>query len=457
MPTERVIQGVEGQVLVDTTGLDVPTVALPNNSFGVYQFGGVQSPVRTIGLSSVQLIIKRKHTGNARLRFQFIHSKPEVLPASTTIDLDNYAPYAGGGSDGQLEAVSVPSAVFDGLSGIGPGQFFVLVVERDGVNAADTYEADFLIAYAQFLFLTTAVAVAPGTLIPNTSAYLLSVISDFRLFNRGRVQLEPDRVLLAGSLAQREICSEFPLLEKYGNLALVGGQERYQFEPIAVTLATNANPIVLTVAGHKFHTGDTGVVAGAKGNDAANGDWTFTKVDNNNISLDGSVGSGAYTEGGTVYHSLLAAVKVKFFRRTTAPYGRLAEKHVTQVEDERKQYGDSSTAGEVNSFYQVLDEPLIVGFRGVPETSLLTEFLYQRIPLPVEDLSFADPIIPSQFFKLLYRGTLYHTLDLLDLPEIGEDIEIARLKYEEEKKRVEIIRGMTKRVRKIMPARMVWN
>jgi hypothetical protein len=65
--------------------------------------------------------------------------------------------------------------------------------------------------------------------------------------------------------------------------------------------ATNASPIVLHVnstAG--LATGVVGLVSGVQGNSAANGYWTMTVVDGSHISLNGSTGNGAWTQGGVV-------------------------------------------------------------------------------------------------------------------------------------------------------------
>jgi len=69
-----------------------------------------------------------------------------------------------------------------------------------------------------------------------------------------------------------------------------------------VTGATNATPIVITVAGnHGLYNGQTGVViASVGGNTAANGTWTITRLTNSTFSLNTSVGNGAYTAGGTI-------------------------------------------------------------------------------------------------------------------------------------------------------------
>ncbi len=69
--------------------------------------------------------------------------------------------------------------------------------------------------------------------------------------------------------------------------------------PAAITAASNASPIKITVANHGFNTGESVVIVGVGGNTAANGTWVITVVDANNFNLNGSTGNGAYTSGGT--------------------------------------------------------------------------------------------------------------------------------------------------------------
>lgn len=68
---------------------------------------------------------------------------------------------------------------------------------------------------------------------------------------------------------------------------------------VTITNATNASPIVVTTATpHGRTTGDTFAVEGVLGNTAANAVWTATVVDSTHLSLNGSSGNGAYTQGG---------------------------------------------------------------------------------------------------------------------------------------------------------------
>lgn len=67
---------------------------------------------------------------------------------------------------------------------------------------------------------------------------------------------------------------------------------------VAITAASNATPIQITAANHGYKNGQKTTISGVLGNSAANGTWTVTVVDSNNFTLNGSVGSGAYTSGG---------------------------------------------------------------------------------------------------------------------------------------------------------------
>lgn len=58
------------------------------------------------------------------------------------------------------------------------------------------------------------------------------------------------------------------------------------------------SPIQITAPNHGYKTGQKTTISGVGGITAANGTWTVTVVDSNNFTLNGSVGSGAYTSGG---------------------------------------------------------------------------------------------------------------------------------------------------------------
>jgi len=70
---------------------------------------------------------------------------------------------------------------------------------------------------------------------------------------------------------------------------------------VAVTAASNSTPIALTTAApHGLVTGMQVTISGVLGNTAANGTFSVTVTSATAFTLDGSVGTGAYTSGGTV-------------------------------------------------------------------------------------------------------------------------------------------------------------
>jgi len=68
----------------------------------------------------------------------------------------------------------------------------------------------------------------------------------------------------------------------------------------AVTDATNANPIVITSAGHGFSDGDSVTISGVLGNNAANGTHTVANKTADTFELSGVAGDGAYVSGGKI-------------------------------------------------------------------------------------------------------------------------------------------------------------
>jgi hypothetical protein len=58
------------------------------------------------------------------------------------------------------------------------------------------------------------------------------------------------------------------------------------------------SPIQITANNHGYKTGQKIIITGVGGVTAANGNWTITVIDPNTFTLNGSIGSGAYTSGG---------------------------------------------------------------------------------------------------------------------------------------------------------------
>jgi hypothetical protein len=222
----------------------------------------------------------------------------------------------------------------------------------------------------------------------------------------------------------------------------------------------------LTITGHKFNTGDTLVTSGILGLTGANGRWpTIIKVDANRVSLDGSTGVGNYTAAtGKAYHGLWAALDTKLIRKTGNHTGRLHKITVQEAEADRWQYANSdsvptsdSPTNEVNKHYVIHENPIIIGVRGTPLETITTEVFYYRKPLPTEKLSATvDPFLPEEFDKLLYRGTLFQALELMELPKADPVLAKARTLYEEEKERQRQILNSQQYVKREQAGSLIW-
>jgi hypothetical protein len=70
---------------------------------------------------------------------------------------------------------------------------------------------------------------------------------------------------------------------------------------VNIATASNTTPIIVTTSTpHSVVDVDRMLVAGVLGNLGANGEWTVSRVSATQLRLRGSVGTGAYTSGGTI-------------------------------------------------------------------------------------------------------------------------------------------------------------
>lgn len=81
--------------------------------------------------------------------------------------------------------------------------------------------------------------------------------------------------------------------------SLFGAASTSKTGTATITGASNATPIVITATAHGFASYDCVNITGVAGNTAANGLWCIIVVDANSFNLIGSVGTAAYTSGGT--------------------------------------------------------------------------------------------------------------------------------------------------------------
>jgi hypothetical protein len=279
-----------------------------------------------------------------------------------------------------------------------------------------------------------------------TSSALVGLIAGYRWFGQAKVGIQADEIYAAANLVQTRLCSELHLLEQKGTLALTSGQSSYFFSPLTITGATNTNPIILTIPGHTFHTGDTVVVNGVLGNTAANVRTTVTYVSSTQVSLDGTTGNSAYISGGKAYHCILQASEIiGDIQRTSPSFKMIRRRPYNWIQVNSEKF--NSTTDEVNWYYQVLDNPVSIGFLGTPNASMVVEFMYYRIPLSVaEDVSATvDPIVPAIFDKLLYLKVLYEALDMFKSePGVERERGDIERKVKEEEARVLMVQSRRK-------------
>lgn len=108
-------------------------------------------------------------------------------------------------------------------------------------------------------------------------------------------------VLIQNASAAPIDADSLPVFRVYGPNGLMssGTGTCTRFESGTITAASNASPIVITSASHGLQTGNVITISSVGGNTAANGRWVVTRINANTFSLDGSVGNGSYTSGGT--------------------------------------------------------------------------------------------------------------------------------------------------------------
>jgi hypothetical protein len=71
----------------------------------------------------------------------------------------------------------------------------------------------------------------------------------------------------------------------------------------AISGATNASPVEVSITDHGFSTGEQVVISGVEGNTAANGTWYITVTGPGTFTLNGSSGNGNYSGGGSAIRS----------------------------------------------------------------------------------------------------------------------------------------------------------
>ena len=270
---------------------------------------------------------------------------------------------------------------------------------------------------------------------------LLDRIQGNHMFGETKTNVSPDDVYRAAIFCQKEICEDLPVLEGVCGLEFVANQERYQYQTATIsgTTGIGVSPIVLTTAAnHGFQTNDSVSIDNVLGNTAANGHWQITVLSPTTFSIN-TTGNGAWTTVNatltpTAIHLLTAAVTVKLIRFPVSPYGWLRKISQRRAERDRIPYMNGANPNMVTRYYEIQTNPITIGIQGVPTTNVQAEVTYQRRPLSTEDISATvNPLLPSQYDKLLYMGTLYHAVDNLDEDWAIKRSEQLKQKFEREK------------------------
>lgn len=133
---------------------------------------------------------------------------------------------------------------------------------------------------------------------------------------------------------------------------------------LAIGSSTDASPIVITITGHGFSTGDKVTVYGHVTNVAANGSWNITKVNDDSFSLDNSSGSGAGAGGATgVTADFIEPILVKDWRHLVVSIasdgGGTADatiKCVGSIKDTVPDFAATRTVNNNFEFIQMIDK-----------------------------------------------------------------------------------------------------
>jgi len=245
-----------------------------------------------------------------------------------------------------------------------------------------------------------------------TSAQLKAELAGHHTLGKQKSDFSPEDVYFAARHCQQQILSILKPLDRTSQLSLVSGQEEYTFAAQTVTAGTATTPATLTIADHPFNTGDDILVDAVAGLTGVNGFRRVTKVSANVISLDNTVGAGAWTSGGVVYHALHGALQVKTIRKISDAsgtlYGTIDKKLKVEIEKNREDFAIQAPTDIIN-FWEEYTDPITIGFQGVPASATLVSVSYYRKAIEgAEDISASvNPIVPDRFRWLLMFGTRY--------------------------------------------------
>lgn len=147
---------------------------------------------------------------------------------------------------------------------------------------------------------------------------------------------------------------------------------------LTITAASNANPITITTSTpHGLVNNQLVGVYGVNGNTAANGGWNITVVNSTQFTLNGAVGNGAYTNGGTV--CIPSGVPIS---PTSGPQGFFEGSSVLAVGNDgvTSAIGNTLTAAASQPFTSSMTGKHIVVWLAGASTGVSTSSVGQNLP-----------------------------------------------------------------------------
>ena len=172
--------------------------------------------------------------------------------------------------------------------------------------------------------------------------------------------------------------------------------------PRTIVSSTDATPIVVTLTGHPYSTGDEVMIVGHTINTNANGRWTITKVNANSFSLDNSTatGGGAGGAAGVVTDGLGQALDVSDYKTVVFYFasdgGGDAAYTVSvrgSIEDDAPDFHLAASASNRWSAVELIDLEGNDAIEGDTGIALATADDYRLIEVNVNALKWVCPIV----------------------------------------------------------------
>ena len=247
-----------------------------------------------------------------------------------------------------------------------------------------------------------------------TKDELVYRVQNYKFFRNNNVLFNPDEIYTPANDAQKEIMTSLRVVEGSCSLALASSQEEYTFTPITVTNISSANPAILTVASHSFHTGDNVILNGSTSLDD---EYEVTVVSTTSLSIP--VSGAGQTAFGTLYHSMTQAFEVYQVRKTGTNYGRLDKKSSQEIDDAREDYGASSAVAQINRYYELFGDTYPLGVQGIPAVDgIVLNLRFYRTPLSFQEISSTvNPLLGAMYDRCLYLGTIKYYIENLESNE----------------------------------------